>query len=100
MKTRLLLLVVFMLWAMASMAIAREAKLTPTRVTKLFTRGKTTKAEIVAAFGKPATKHPGAAGVPYKEMFTYSDTVGGRLTVLLVPFDGRARVTGYMLSQK
>ena len=82
------------------MAIGGEATLAPSRVSKLIIRGETTKAQIVAAFGKPATKHPGAAGMPFKEMFTYSETVGGRLTVLLVQFDGRGTVTGYMLSQK
>ena len=73
--------------------------ITRERAAKLLVRGKTTRAEVIRDFGEPATRHPGPRGLA-AETFTYSQTVKGKLSVLLVQLDGRGRVVGYLFSEK
>lgn len=101
MKARLLVVAVLVcvLSASSSPAATPAQPLTRERVAKLLVRGKTTRAEVIRDFGAPATTHPGPRGVAAVTL-TYSQTVNGKLSVLLVQLDGRGRVVGYLFSEK
>jgi hypothetical protein len=102
MNIRTLLLITVMTMSCVFLSVAAPPPAHPIsqeRAAKLLVRGKTTRAEVIRDFGEPATRHPGPRGLA-AETFTYSQTVKGKLSVLLVQLDGRGRVVGYLFSQK